>query len=354
MPPTDIERQVSLVKAHRDELIRARSAYGPAPMELFFDENAIIGAAEPTSIIHSEFIKQDEIARLLTEGMDGISKIEAGQKPELLTPRELAGAEAIVLLYSRPALLISNGTFVQTPESWVVLDQHRAEIEQNIAAVGRIDVEGHPDLDWIGTGFLVADDIIMTNRHVVDEFALEGDGARWRIAPEITPSIDFLAEKTSIAQSRYVIAEVVAVHGAYDLALLRLGSAVDRATVKPAPLKLAADGDPTAGNVVYVVGYPAMDSRRNDPAEMQRIFRRIYDVKRLQPGTVMSKVPERAVFLHDCSTLGGNSGSCVVSLDTNLIVGLHFGGRYLTGNRAVDLSALRNDPIFVGLPISFI
>jgi hypothetical protein len=96
-----------------------------------------------------------------------------------------------------------------------------------------------------------------------------------------------------------------------------------------------------------------MDSRRNDPAEMQRIFQLIYDVKRLQPGTIMARVTGRAEFLHDCSTLGGNSGSCVILLEAHLVVGLHFGGRYLKGNRAVDLSALRGDPIFTGLSISF-
>jgi hypothetical protein len=91
------------------------------------------------------------------------------------------------------------------------------------------------------------------------------------------------------------------------------------------------------------VGYPAADGRRNDPDEMQRIFAGVYNVKRLQPGEVRSVDGTRLV--HDCSTLGGNSGSCVVDLETAEVVGLHFGGRYLQGNNAVPLWTLADDPL---------
>ena len=39
---------------------------------------------------------------------------------------------------------------------------------------------------------------------------------------------------------------------------------------------------------------------------------------------------------HDCSTLGGNSGSVVLSLATGDAVGLHFAGRFLEANFAVS------------------
>jgi V8-like Glu-specific endopeptidase len=57
------------------------------------------------------------------------------------------------------------------------------------------------------------------------------------------------------------------------------------------------------------------------------------------------------VLEHDCSTLGGNSGSCVLTCDMHTGVGLHFGGRNvddLTGrgeaNLAVALSLLGEHP----------
>jgi V8-like Glu-specific endopeptidase len=55
--------------------------------------------------------------------------------------------------------------------------------------------------------------------------------------------------------------------------------------------------------------------------------------------------PYRALFTHDCSTLGGNSGSCVIDLESNRVLGLHFKGRYLEANWAVALWKLADDPL---------
>ena len=43
-------------------------------------------------------------------------------------------------------------------------------LDEAIRAVGRIDLQG-ARLDWVGTGWLVADNILVTNRHVAREFA---------------------------------------------------------------------------------------------------------------------------------------------------------------------------------------
>ena len=66
---------------------------------------------------------------------------------------------------------------------------------------------------------------------------------------------------------------------------------------------------------------------------MQSIFGDVYDKKRLAPGQVTEARPD--VVLHDCSTLGGNSGSVVVDLATGEAVGLHFAGRFLETNYAI-------------------
>jgi V8-like Glu-specific endopeptidase len=57
-------------------------------------------------------------------------------------------------------------------------------------------------------------------------------------------------------------------------------------------------------------------------------------VKRFAPGEIDRALGSAAdgtgetVFAHDATTLGGNSGSCVVDLgnDGRLVVGLHFAG----------------------------
>jgi len=44
----------------------------------------------------------------------------------------------------------------------------------------------------------------------------------------------------------------------------------------------------------------------------------------------------------------------LVDLTTHLVVGLHFGGRYLQGNEAVALWTLRTDPLIKKAKIEFV
>ena len=68
-------------------------------------------------------------------------------------------------------------------------------------------------------------------------------------------------------------------------ALLRVEGASSEGRALPDPMSLAsAEPEDLLDRDVYVVGYPALDSRRNEPAPVRRIFADIYDVKRLQPG----------------------------------------------------------------------
>ncbi len=87
---------------------------------------------------------------------------------------------------------------------------------------------------------------------------------------------------------------------------------------------------------------------------MQRIFSNIFDVKRLQPGTLLEYLQSESLVTHDCSTLGGNSGSCVIDLATRQVLGLHFSGRYGEANRAVALWDLREDPLLARAGVNFV
>ena len=40
------------------------------------------------------------------------------------------------------------------------------------------------------------------------------------------------------------------------------------------------------------------------------------------------------LLLHDCSTLGGNSGSAVFDLESNRVIGIHFAGQFQEQNFA--------------------
>lgn len=295
----------------------------------------------------------------LLEGARGLEKLAADAGANL-TPAESFGLEAIVLLVARPALLVQAGGFASLaslPQEWSMLDAHRTKIQESIRRVGRIELTGHPDLEWAGTGFLVAPDVVMTNRHVAIEFARRGDSGCSFLSGR-SCGLDLLREAGNPAEMRFTVTEVLGIHDDdyVDMALLRVSPAGEGgSTPLPPPLELMATSpDEAIGRPVYVVGYPAWDGRRNEPAAMSRIFTDVYNVKRLQPGvTTRTPKPETA-FGHDCSTLGGNSGSPVIDLTTHHVMGLHFGGRYGRGNYALPMWQLVDDPMVCAAGLNYV
>ncbi len=73
---------------------------------------------------------------------------------------------------------------------------------------------------------------------------------------------------------------------------------------------------------------------------MERVFGGRYDVKRAAPGVMTPN--SRGWATHDCTTLGGNSGSAVIDLATGKAVALHFAGAYVIENYAVPASTIRD------------
>ncbi|MEN8652776.1 serine protease [Streptomyces sp. 21So2-11] len=298
---------------------------------------------------------QLERARVLTAGVSGLEKLADGRADEI-SDDEYFGVEAIVLLEGRPAILIQGRDFASQQGDWSVLDGHRAAIRDSIARVGRVEVSGHTDLDWLGTAFLVSPDVVMTNRHVAVEFA-RADGVGWTFQHGMSARVDLAEEfggTPGDGSLAYGITEVIGIHQDVDMALLRVDPSSDGGAL-PLPLAVAAEPPAeVAGRPVYVVGYPAWDGRRNEPESMRRIFMDVYNVKRLQPGTTTELVPEQFTVKHDCSTLGGNSGSPVFDLTDHRVLGLHFGGRYGSGNYAVPLWQLVDDPLLRRAGVNFV
>jgi V8-like Glu-specific endopeptidase len=310
--------------------------------------------AQPRAVQPPRWVRQER-ERIVEDGKRAIAKLS--RQPDAdLTHDEERGLEAIVVLVGRPALLVQGGTFADPPDTWSILIRPdvRPRIEANLQSVGRIEVTGHPSgMDWLGTGFLVADDVVMTNRHVAVEFARTRDGASWEFYPGMKARIDYVEELDATTKAEFKVSEVIGIHDSVDLALLRVARRGSPGARKPKPLALAAKPKLAKERKVYVVGYPASDSRRNDPIEMRRIFESIFDVKRLQPGQLTGLSSGGKIVGHDCSTLGGNSGSCVIDLDTHQVVALHFSGKYLIGNSAVVLSKLRDDQLLKKAGLAF-
>jgi V8-like Glu-specific endopeptidase len=294
----------------------------------------------------------------LDEGRAGYEKLHREGMDALLTPSQKTGLEAIVLLTARPAILVQNNEFLEVPSEWQILNTKKNDINQTLQSVGRIEVSGHPNDSWLGTGFLVAENVVMTNRHVAEEFCTDrGSEGVWRFKPGMSGRIDYVEEFGVLRHAEFEIADIIGVHDIYDLSLFRVQTTSRSGVTPPPPLTISsqppAAPEAIAGRQVFVCGYPTWDGLRNDPPVMMRIFASIFDVKRLQPGELRKFDDTINVVMHDCSTLGGNSGSCVVDLETNKVVGLHFGGRYLEGNKAVALWTMTNDPLLMSANVNF-
>ena len=271
--------------------------------------------------------------------------------PTLEFKEEIASrndAEAIILVAGRPVLFVQNDSFVAPVGNlWQdVLKKSQIFIESAIKAVGRIEVRNHPRLPWIGTAWLVAPDILVTNRHVAVEFAAkENNKFVFRHHPNgrvIRASIDFKVEHKIDMEAEFKIEEILYIEDniklsngstSPDIAFLKISSGSSLST----PISLLSESVEPDRNVA-VIGYPARDSR-NSSQVMDRIFGNIYNVKRLHPGKIVTVTPSH--ITHDCSTLGGNSGSVVLDLETGKAVGLHFGGSYRKENYAVSASVIR-------------
>jgi hypothetical protein len=100
---------------------------------------------------------------------------------------------------------------------------------------------------------------------------------------------------------------------------------------------------------VYVIGHPYRETA-SDASWM--VFGDADGKKRWSPGEVTSMDATRGSCLHDCSTLGGSSGSCILALASHKVVGMHFGGRNVdeaTGRGDANLGlsfALVQHPVF--------
>jgi S1-C subfamily serine protease len=300
-----------------DLFARAQRALAGAPSvrEGFQTIRAIIGPAK--------FPAGEELAQA------GLDALASGEIP---SPAQIAALEMVIKAL-RPSLL-SHGALLdplppyQRYESGVVRqwDDFRMSARAYLYSVGRIDrVDGNAT-DGLATGFVVAPGILATNRHVLD--ALSANTQRL----ERNQAVVLFGQEFGVVPDPLPVAitGVRAVHPKLDMCLLNIedgGRAAWPIDAKPLQkgLRLAA------------IGYPQDDPR--SPVFRDVIFQNRYGVKRGAPGEVRG-MAANAVY-HDCSTLGGNSGSPLVGLDTCKVVGIHRDGPlFLFRNEGVDGSSL--------------
>jgi V8-like Glu-specific endopeptidase len=204
-----------------------------------------------------------------------------------------------------------------------VLDTSRDLLNEAMNWVGRIDVP-HTQQGFEGTGFLIHKNLVVTNRHVLQEIADKQLDGIWKVRENI--SIDFGHEfRARESVNRRVIKKVIFAgpkpisspidHTRLDLAVLELepdnGNMGDDQyfTFNLAP-ELVMPGTP-----IFTIGYPGLPGPFAAPSTLlDQLFMHTYGHKRLAPGLVTTSritLPKWSIA-HDATTLGGNSGSPVI------------------------------------------
>jgi subtilisin family serine protease len=287
------------------------------------------------------------------------------------TPKGRLGLEALILLKGRPALRVRQGGVDEEDpraEQWgapIYMLKSGSRFKERMDAVGRIDLDGV----HLGTGYVVGDCLVLTNRHVLQLIAYPTPQrnlpTQW-ILKDGQCCIDFAEEPSALTTaSKFNILEVVQAGPLHinfeaidlkkpDFALLRVEArswSVNNAL--PVPLELSrTPGWMDPDKPVAIVGYPARQATlprapdgsvdRQGLDRLLALFGADYGTKFFSPGRMKVSPAEVPITsFHDATTLGGSSGSLVVTIDAPLrAVGLHFGGAWRSENYAHSLAQL--------------
>lgn len=283
-----------------------------------------------------------------------VQKESVGVAGGAVTPEAMDVVFETIVRDGRPAVPVrenvihaADGTFDSAATAIVDrLKEAAPIINPVIPLVGRIDVENYPgNLQYVGTGWLIAENLVATNRHVASLIAREQSGKYvflpGRFGDPLRVSVDYRHELDVKAKAPAKVLSVTWIQPdskKADFALLEVARRTDGTFPKNIIL---ADSDAPPDHPVAVIGYPARAPKEviPDQERMDRIYGGAYDVKRVAPGLMGNTSPE-GWATHDCTTLGGNSGSVVVSMESGKAVALHFAGLYLIENYAVPVSIL--------------
>jgi hypothetical protein len=355
-----MQRAHDLIKHHLDEVLRQalhqvqQDRHTPevlppmwALLRLAEGERAIPAALGDVVKSAINRARREVLMQILDAGASALEKLLTAPALPELTAEDLFALEFVFLLYGRPALGVSQGRLAQVPELWKIVENQRQDIELTQRGVGCIELVGHSDYDWAGTGFLVGHTCVMTTRSVAQMFAERQDAGAWEYRPGISAWMDYQEDYQRPAAAAYRVQGVIGVHDRYDLALLEVESPQQNGE-SPTPLALSAEAPSrTEGLPVYLVGYPVRDARRGESDTIARVFCDVYNGKRIQPGRLCGIEPVRDIYLlrHDCAPLGHSGGGCLVDLETHHVLGLHVSGRYLENGTAVPLWMLHGDPL---------
>ena len=312
--------------------------------------------------------------KVLAGARAGLAKVNQGEPTQNFTLGEHVGLEAVILTNGeRPSLVVRDGFIdLGAPDigDWDHdLGRVQDKIRKVTASVGRIDV---PERPWFaGTCFVVAEGLVITNRHVLEAIAVQDAAGGWTFKWPGETTVDFIAEDGATSKTKFKVTGVAfagpdpinnTVNFAHlDMAILRVDPASDPPSRFPMPVTFETDVlKPAARRDLYVVGFPGQPrtwrfdgtpwAGHETTQVMSALFNDKFGLKRLAPGSVKTAAgavagdEKKWICAHDASTLAGNSGSCIVDLtgDGYRIVALHFAGVNRQQNWAHVVGHLRD------------
>lgn len=237
----------------------------------------------------------------------------------------------VVVRSAAPVFRILNGTIdlenaKSGQETWFQrIRDVQAKLKPRYPAIGRIEAVLSPyGPEPLGTGWLIDKNVVVTNAHVARYFA-EAGGRGWRFRSQrgfdnrpVTARLD-VGEDANSSENVQTIEEILYVSPTRDpdIAFLRISGGI---AADPIPLFSGLVPD---GRDVAVIGYPERDDSLSR-ADLEKYFGDVWGCKRFAPG-LLGQVDSQSVR-HLCNTLGGNSGSPLLDLETGQLLGLHYGG----------------------------
>ena len=304
-------------------------------------------------------------AQLVARANEILAQLREGVPPDALPADGAYALEAVLRVRGRPALNVEGDSIEpinaqKHPGSdfWLTFrSDHENDLVKVAGATGAVMVKDRMGLQpvWVqGTAWLVGPNLVMTNRHVLFPLLggmrlarrIPGATTTARFKSDLDITIDFAfddrADGRSLACPALDVVYVSEDADPIDVAVIRIGPPIDATQTLSAPLMVAnGSGD---YQYIYVIGHPG--KMPNVPDNVRAVFGTPNERKRVSFGETMdSSTPPPGEFVHDASTIGGFSGGCVLPFMANEVVGLHYYGHLLNGNRAFTAAALRTHPV---------
>lgn len=239
--------------------------------------------------------------------------------------------QSIIKTINRPVFLINNDAVnmgITSPWSKHI-NENTATIASAIRSVGRIEMTGEDRKDWVGTGWLLKNtNIIVTNRHVAKNFTTTQNGKskireNWA-GDQYGVQIDFKEEHATKNKLEFNIKKVVyiAKERELDIALLSVEQKNYKGQELPEGLEISHER-PNLKEDVYIIGYPDCD---NNEELRNKNFNGVAEAKQFAPGNSSKTGAHKYIYLHDCTTWNGNSGSPLIEFKSGKVIGIHYGG----------------------------